>query len=166
MAENEENNLEAGAAKSKLPMLIVGGVLLIALIAGVGVMMMKSGPQIEVEEAPAEYMVGERLYQLKDGSYLRLGFSIVVDESHLAEVSEIIENAAPGRLPSGITMILGNKTRMDLIEGTHKREAFARELKKMLEERVFGEFNKRQVSSRDMIEIREVLISDYVTQQG
>ncbi|MFT5318087.1 MAG: hypothetical protein ACI8RA_001348, partial [Chlamydiales bacterium] len=54
----------------------------------------------------------------------------------------------------------------DIINGTHKREAFARELKKMLEERVFESFNKKQRSTKDTIEIKEVLLSDFVTQSG
>lgn len=163
-----EENLPTEEAKSGsgLPMMAIMGVVVFAILAGVGFMMMNQGPTVEVEKAPAEYLVKEKMYQLKDGSYLKLGFSIVIDEDQLSIVQNIIEKEAPGRLPSGITMLLGNKSREELISGTHKREAFSRELKKMLEDRVFGSYNKKQLSARDTIEIREVLISDFVTQQG
>ena len=151
---------------SKLPLLVVGVVVIIALLAGGGVMLMKQGPSVEEEQPPAEYIVQGKMYQLKDGSYLKLAFSIVVDSDKVASVTSIVEEQSPGRLPAGITMILGNKSREDLINGTHKREAFARELKKVIEDRVFGEYNRKQTSARDTIEIREVLISDFVTQAG
>jgi site-specific recombinase len=77
-----------------------------------------------------------------------------------------MEKESPGRLPNGINMIVGNKSREDLINGTHKREAFARELKKMLEERVFDSYNKKQKSTQDIIEVKEVLIAGFVTQSG
>jgi CRISPR/Cas system-associated endonuclease Cas1 len=63
-------------------------------------------------------------------------------------------------------MVVANKTRDDLISGTHKRQAFSRELKKMLEERVLSEYNRRQLSAEDTIRVEEVLISDFVTQGG
>lgn len=168
MAEEENSpNPPPQAEGSKLPLLlIIGGVGVVALALVVFMMMGSSGPAIEEEVPPAEYQVAEKMYQLKDGSYLRLSFSVVVAADKLAAVANIIEKESPGRLPSGITMLLGNKGRDELINGTHKREAFAREIKKMLEERVFGEYNKRQNSSTEMIEVREVLISDFVTQHG
>lgn len=166
MAEEETNGAE-GAPASKLPLIIVGGVLVAVLLAG-GFLFLSNqgGNRIQVEKAPAEYVVGEKMYQLKDGSYLKLGFSIVVDEDQVGVVRNIIEKEAPGRLPSSITMLLGNKSREELISGTHKREAFAREIKKLLEERVFSNYNKKQISAEDTIEVREVLISDFVTQNG
>ena len=36
----------------------------------------------------------------------------------------------------------------------------------MLEERVFSYYNRKQSSVKNRIEVREVLISDYVTQGG
>lgn len=151
---------------SKLPIIAGGAVLIVAVVVGLAVMMMKQGPTIEKEKPRAEYIVQSKMYQLKDGSYLKLAFSIVVDEEKLPTVTEIVEKQSPGRLPAGVTMILGNKGRMDLINGTHKREAFTRDIKKMLEERVFSDFNRRQTAAKDMIEVREVLISDFVTQSG
>ncbi|MBB63946.1 MAG: hypothetical protein CMO81_02660 [Waddliaceae bacterium] len=165
MAE-ENQDLEEGKKNNTVPMIIMAIVGAAILGAGLWFMLLQNDTGIQVEEAPAEYLVQERLYQLRDGSYLRLSFSVVVDASHLSTVQQIIENESPGRLPDGVNMIVGAKTRKDLIEGTHKREAFVRELKKMLEERVFGDFNKRQISSKDMIEVREVLISNFVTQSG
>jgi flagellar basal body-associated protein FliL len=152
--------------KSNVPMLVIGAILVAALLAGVGVMLIRQGPETNSEKTAAEYQVPEKMYQLQDGSYLKLAFSLVIDEEKLATVAEIIENTSPGRLPASITLILGNKTRDDLINGMHKREAFARELKKTLEDRVFGEYNRRQTSSQDTVEVREVLISDFVTQSG
>jgi flagellar basal body-associated protein FliL len=157
---------EQAKGGSKLPLIIAGTLIAAIAVVLVGLMTFKNTNSLETEMAPAEYTVKEKMYQLKDGSYLRLGFSIVVDEDQIGAVKQIIEKEAPGRLPSGITMLLGNKTREELISGTHKREAFARELKKMLEDQVFDSYNKKQVSARDTIEVREVLISDFVTQNG
>ncbi|MCB1137047.1 MAG: flagellar basal body-associated FliL family protein [Chlamydiia bacterium] len=165
MAE-EQLPSEKAKSGSRLPLIAVGAVIIVAAFAIVGLMTFDKEPSIAVEKAPAEYAIKEQMYQLKDGSYLRLGFSIVVDEDQLGTVRNVIEKEAPGRLPSGITMLLGNKTRQDLIAGTHKREAFAREIKKMIEDRVFGAYNKRQVSAEDTLEVREVLISNFVTQNG
>jgi len=164
--ENQEESFETKPSKSKLPIIVIGAVITIALFAVVAIMMMKSEPDVPVESPSAEYVVTAKMYQLKDGSYLRLGFSIVISEDNLTTVQDLIETSAPGRLPNGVTMILGNKTREEMISSRHQREAFARELKKMLEERVFAEFNSRQTSARETIQVREVLISDYVTQSG
>ena len=129
-------------------------------------MIKKEAPAVQEAKPVAEYVVKERMYQLKDGSYLRLGFSIVVDADKIAAVKEIIEKQTPGRLPDGINMLLGNKTRESLINGTYKREAFARELKKMIDEHVFGPYNRMQKNPEDVVDVRDVLLSDYVTQSG
>lgn len=165
--ENTEEQTSEEQPKSKLPMMLIGGIAVIAVIAIALVMMMKtSEPEVVVQPPPAEYIITDKMYQLKDGSYLRLGFSIVVAAEKLEKVKDLLEKEAPGRLPDGVNMIVGNKTRGDLISGTHKREAFARELKKMLEERVFSDYNRRQVVAKDTIQVEEVLISDFVTQGG
>jgi flagellar basal body-associated protein FliL len=167
MADEEvEGKVEAGKGKSKLPLIIAGLVLIVAVLA----MMLvfagnEDGPKNEIKPV-AEYAVKERMYQLKDGSYLRLAFSIVVDADKVEVVKEVLEAQSPGRLPDGIHLLLGNKTRNDLINGAHKREAFARELKKMLEEQVFSNYNKMQKSSADQIEVRKILLGEYVTQSG
>lgn len=168
MAEEETEQDELEAPKSNMPMMMIGGVALIAIVAVVMVFMMggDGGPaKIEVVP-PAEYVVKDKMYQMKDGSYLKLSFSIVVDMDKISQVANIIEKESPSRLPDGINMILGNKTRAELISGTHKREAFVRELKKTIEERVFGEYNRQQVSSESIINVREILINDFVTQPG
>ncbi len=162
----EEQTQAPQPTKSKVPMIVIGAILVAALVAGAGVMLVKQGPAADTEKAAAEYQVGEKMYQLQDGSYLKLAFSIVIDEDKLEQVTAMVEAISPGRLPAGINLLLGNKTREDLINGMHKREAFSRELKKMLEDRVFGDYNRKQTSSSDTIEIREVLISDFVTQSG
>jgi len=163
--EQQENAL-AAPPKSKMPIIMGGLVAVVAVVAVAAVLMMGQGPSEPKVIPPSEYQVPDKMYQLRDGSYLKLSFSIVVDSDKLATVTEILEKESPNRLPDGINMILGNKTRDDLISGTHKREAFVRELKKTLEERVFGEYNRRQTSAQDTVEIREVLISDFVTQPG
>jgi len=152
--------------RSILPKVMVGVVIVVALTAIFTVMMMRSEPKIVAEQPPAEYIVQDKMFQLKDGSYLKLSFSIVVAAKNLEAVKNIIEKEAPGRLPDGINMVLGDKTRDDLISGTHKRESFARELKKVLEERVFADYNRRQMSAKDTIQVKEVLIADFVTQSG
>ena len=106
------------------------------------------------------------LFRSKDGSYLSLGFSIVIDQDKAEKVTEILTITAPARLPDGINMILGNKSRGELIDGSHKRAAFVREIKKMLEERVFNSYNEKQQSTEDMIQVREVRLAKLVTQIG
>lgn len=162
MAEDQDQK----PAENKNMMPLIGGVIALVVIALGAFFFMSSEDGVEYEIPPAEYVVKEQMFQLKDGSYLRLGFSIVVDSDKVDTVKTIIERESPGKLPSSLNMLLGNKSRKDLIEGTHKREAFARELKKILEERVFRDYNKRQTSVADGIEVREVLISEFVTQQG
>ena len=162
--ETSEAKTKEGGGGS--PIVLIVAILVIAAIGGGAFMMMNQGPKIEEAKPVVEYVVKEKMFQLKDGSYLKLGFSIVVEEDKLEPVKNIIEKESPGRLPNGINMIVGNKSREDIINGTHKREAFARELKKMLEERVFESFNKKQRSTKDTIEIKEVLLSEFVTQSG
>ena len=168
MAEEEfvDDGSQEPKKRSIIPYLVMGIVLVVAVGAIAGVMFIKSEPEVVVEQPPAEYIVKDKMYQLQDGSYLKLGFSIVTAAEHLEAVKLVVEKEAPGRLPDAVTMVLGNRTRQDLIHGTHKREAFARELKKVLEERVFAEYNRRQISAKDAIEVKEVLISDFVTQPG
>lgn len=166
MAEEEksagEEPKEAGGVS---PMLILGAMVFVFAVIG-AVFFLQQGPQIDQAKPLVEYVVKPKMYQLKDGAYLNLGFSIVVEEDKLVPVKDILEKQAPGRLPNGVNMIVGNKSREDIINGTHKREAFGRELKKMLEERVFDAYNKKQQSTQDTIEIKEILIADFVTQSG
>jgi flagellar basal body-associated protein FliL len=167
MPENtndEDQNVPIQAGASKLPMILIA-VVVLALI-GVGTMLMMPADGPRAEPAPGEYVVQTKMYQLKDGSFLKLSFSIVVAGDKVEMVKNILELESPGRLPNGLNMLLGNKTREELITGTHKREAFSRELQKMLDERVFSDYNSRQVTSQDAIEVKEVLISDFVTQSG
>ena len=167
MAEQEIDPGLAPKPSNKLPLIIVVVVVLFALIgAGVMIASKKEEPKLHQQAKPAEYSVKERMYQLKDGAYLKLSFSIVVDQDKMLAVKTLLEASEPGRLPNGLNMLMGNKTRADLISGTHKREALAREIKKVLEDQVFREYNQQQASPQDAIEIREVLISDFVTQSG
>lgn len=167
MAEDAQGDKVVQAPpKSKVPM-IVSAFVVVAALAAVGMVMMMRGDSDGPREDPtAEFIVKEKMYQLKDGSYLKLGFSVVIAKRHVERVRTIVEQDMPGRLPDGINMVLGDKTRQELIAGTHKRETFARELKKMLEERVFHEYNKKQTTPSELIEVKEVLISHYVTQPG
>ena len=167
MAEEnqDEKNVET-PPKSKLPMMVFGLVAVAALVAFGAIFMLKKQPIEPGQEPRAEYQVVSKMYQLQDGSYIKLGFSIVVAKRHLETVRNIIEVESPGRLPDGITLLLGDKGREELINGTHKRAAFARELKKMIEERVFHIHNQKQTSAAGLLEVKEVLISDYVTQAG
>lgn len=166
--EKTENTEDGAGSKKKTTLFVVVGavvgVILVAVIAGS--LMSKPKESAHPIETTAEYVVPDRLYQLKDGSYLRLSFSIVVSAKQLNAVKEVIEKEGPARLPDGINMVVGNKTRDDLIQGTHNREAFTRELKKVLEERVFADYNRKQTSAKDAIEIKEILLSNFVTQPG
>ena len=167
MPKEDEFDEIVAQPSSKLPLIIIGAVLIIGIAAIITVIFMKQEKsQLQKQKPSAEYVVQSRLYQLKDGSYLKMSFSIVVDEDKLIDTKSIIEKEGPGRLPHGINMLLGNKSRADLISGTHKREALAREVKKVLEEQVFRDHNQRQSSPEDSIEVREILIHDFVTQTG
>jgi hypothetical protein len=152
--------------EQRFPVVLVAGVAVIAIAIIVVILMLSRGPSIAEAKPVVEYVVKEKMYQLKDGSHLLLEFSVVIEEDKLSAIKMIIEKESPGRLPNGINMIVANKGREDIISGTHKREAFARELKKMLEERVLEAYNKKQKSTQDIIEIKEVLISSLVTQSG
>lgn len=164
----EKENPVTEAKPSKMPLMVVGGVLLLLLVVAFKFLMAPTETEqnLPKEKATSEFVVPTKMYQLKDGAYLKLAFSIVVDSDRMEAIQNIIDKESPGKLPAGITMILGNKSREDLINGSHKREAFARELKKMLEERVFADFNNKQESATTLIEVHEVLISDFVTQSG
>ncbi|MCH1430238.1 MAG: hypothetical protein GWP59_07220 [Chlamydiales bacterium] len=167
MAEETENDEEFQTQKpSMVPWIMLGLVIVIAIGAIGAVFYLKSGNEKPVEKPTTEFVVEPQIYQLQDGSYLDLGFSIVIDVDKAEMVNQLLSVEAPGRLPDGINMILGNKSREELIYGSHKREAFVREIKKMLEERVFNTFNEKQQSTEDMIQVRDVLISKFVTQTG
>jgi flagellar basal body-associated protein FliL len=141
--------------------------LVVALVIVFGTMffMKDNRAQIGVQKPVAEYIVKEKMYQLKDGSYLRLGFTIVVDADKIAIVENVLETISPGRLPDSIHMLLGNKSREDLISGSHKREEFARELKNALDDDVFNGYNLNK-NPEEKIKVHNVFISDYVTQSG
>lgn len=162
----DDKQVSESTQKKGFPFMALIAVIALAAVAVLGIVFLKQSPSGPQQMPPAEYAVKSNMYQLRDGSYLKLGFSIVIDSDKMPVVQQIVEKEMPGRLPAGITMILGNKSRADLINGTYKREAFAREIKKMLEERVFGDYNKRQASPKEMIEVREILIFDFVTQAG
>lgn len=167
MAEETETGDEFETKKpSMVPWIMLGLVIIIAIGAVAAVFYMKSGNDRPVEKPVTEFVVEPQIYQLQDGSYLSLGFSIVIDQDKAEKVTEILTILAPARLPDGINMILGNKSRDELIHGSHKREAFVREIKKMLEERVFNTYNEKQQSTEDMIQVRDVRLSKFVTQIG
>ncbi|MDF2578312.1 MAG: hypothetical protein K0S74_1796 [Chlamydiales bacterium] len=166
--QNEETKPSANleVKKNKLPLIIIGVIVIVALgIIGV-IIQGKMKTKELIAEKYVPYQVAESMYQLKDGAYLRLGFSITVGESKLDTLKGIIESDNPSALPDGLNILLGNKSRDDLINGAHKREAFAQEIKKILEERVLQDYNKQQKSPQDMIEIRKVYIYTFVTQTG
>lgn len=167
MADGKEPAPAPEKKNNKLIMMIGGGIAVV--LVAVGVMMMMGGKSEEVQavaENFVEYAMPEGMYQLKDGAYLSLGYSIVVSDKKLKDVENEVGSTSAGSLQDGINMILGNKTREDLINGAHKREAFAQELKKVVEERVFQNYNKSKKSPQDMIEVRRVFISKFVTQSG
>jgi flagellar basal body-associated protein FliL len=175
MADNEEDKEKQGALeggeepkkKNIFPLIMMGLVLLIGVAVSYVVFSIKDGSEdVEKIKPTAEYVVKERMFQLKDGSYLRLGFSIVVEADKLDELKEIIEKKAPARLPDGIHMLLGNKTRENLIDGTYKRDAFSREIKKMINEHVLSPYNKQKTSADEIVEAKDVLLLEYVTQSG
>ncbi|MDF2550448.1 MAG: hypothetical protein K0S07_1515 [Chlamydiales bacterium] len=170
MAENENQSVEAGAVpkppKSQIPLIVLGVIVLVALIAGFWIFRMKEPDKAPKEDLYVEYAVPERIFQLKDGGYLRLGFSIVLKQKQLDSARKILETDSPAMMPAGINLIVADKTRAELIDGMQKREALAREIKKMIEERVFGEYNRSQGDSNEMIDVREVLISNFVTQSA
>ena len=146
-------------------------VILLVIIAAVVLLVMnlmkdESEGGVKAVKPVIEYQVSEHMYQLKDGSYVRLSFSIVVDEDQRDQLKLALEKEFPARLPDGINMMLGNKTRESIIDGTYKRDAFARELKQMIEEHVLAPHNKAQSNPENVIEVRDVLISVLVTQSG
>ncbi len=166
MADEEVIPDEDAPKKGKGPMMMIALIAVVIIAAAVVVFSIKKGEtDIAVSKPVAEYVVKEKMYQLKDGSYLRLGFTVVCEADDIEAMKQLIEQESPGRLPDGIHMLVGNKARDDLIRGSHKREAFTRELKKMLEEQVFGPYNKDKPPS-EAIQVRDVLITDFVTQSG
>ena len=168
MVEDKEESSPKESIKNKNNFLWVVIVLLVVglvILLGTMFFMKSNRPQIGVQKPIAEYVVKERMYQLKDGSYLRLGFTIVVDANKIDIVEDIIETISPGRLPDSINILLGNKDREDLISGSHKRKEFSRELKNILDEDVFNAYNLNK-SSEEKIKVYDVFISDYVTQSG
>ena len=112
-----------------------------------------------------EYVVPSKMYQLKDGSFLRLGFSVVVDADRIDVVQDYLENEVPGRLLDGINMLVGGKSRDDLISSSHNRLMFTNDLKNMMEEKIFAFFNKNKRIDKK-IYVRDILISDFITQIG
>jgi len=164
--DEQEPFVPAPQKKSWIPYGIMGGLVFVVVAVFIVGVQMRGEPQRAVEQPPAEYVVAEKMYQLKDGAYLRLGFSIVVAAQHCDVVKHIVEKESPGRLPDGINSLCGEKTREDLISGVDNRREFAREVKRVLEERVFAGYNRRQLSAKDAIDVEEVLISSFVTQGG
>lgn len=166
MADKTPATDSEGKGNKKFPIIVISVVVVVVIAIILTILIMReNSPGLQVKKELVEYVVPEKMYQLRDGSYLRLGFSIVVDKDKYSEVEEIIQDKSPGRLPDGIHMLVGNKTRDDLISGSYKRDAFSRELKKVLEEQVFGPYNKDK-APRDVIQVKDVLISDFVTQSG
>lgn len=167
MAEKKADILLEGQSKKNKSVLLIALAALLVLGGTALFLVKKAGNNSEqAVDNFVEYAISERMYQLKDGSYINLGFSILIAKTKLKIVEGLLTTTSASLLPDGINMILGNKSRDDLIDGTHKREAFSQEIKKVLEERVFHEYNKQQKSPQDMIEVRKVLLSTFVTQTG
>lgn len=116
-----------------------------------------------VENSSIDYPT--KMYQLRDGSYLRLGFSVVVNEDHESAAKNIMDDDT-SVVADGINMLLGEKSQEDLISGSHKRDQFANDIKEMLEHDVFRTYNARQLDASDRIVVKDILIHEFVTQQS
>ncbi len=158
--------LERLKGQKPKPLLIIGVLAVIAIIILVVVgVVMKQGRSENQQAVAVEYNVPARTYELKDHSYLKLSFSVVVDKDKVDQVKYIIMVENAGRLTNGIHKIAGDKTR-EALRGTYQRDEFAKEIQKMLEEQVFADYNRAQKSPKDEIKVREVLLVDFVTQGG
>ncbi|MBN4066679.1 flagellar basal body-associated FliL family protein [Simkania negevensis] len=167
MAPEEEKPSVEGEPKKKniLPWIILIVVLIVLVVVVILFFFTADrGEEGEPEKVFVEYPVRHKLYQLKDGSYLKLGFNIVVEEDDVDTIKEVLEIESPGRLTHGIHSILGNKTSEELMGGSHKREAFARELEKMIEDQVLRNYNLKQDSAKNQIKVHEILLTDFITQ--
>lgn len=162
-----EKILEVGGEKKKKKGIVLAVVFLI-LVLGLGFFFFskeKRGmTQAESETTWVEYSIPEAIYQLKNGSYLRLSFSIVVKEPFLEVVKEILEISSPAKLNDSLNSILGNKTREDLIGSSLRRENFRSEIQQVLETQVFQDYNRKQHSPHNRIEVRDILLETFVTQ--
>ena len=58
------------------------------------------------------------------------------------------------------------KTVKSDFDGTYKRDAFSREIKKMVNEHVLAPYNKQKTSADEILEAKDVLLLEYVTQSG
>ena len=156
---------ESGGSKTMIR--AVAAVLALVLVGTVifYIMTRNKEPEAPVVEKFVEYVMAENLYQLKEGSILRLGFSIVVPEKNLEALTNFLEVEAAAILPSLINLNLGDKGRDDLIAGEHKRKAFQEELKNLLESEILPEYNRRQ-DPLNQIHIREVRLKTIITQEG
>ncbi len=122
-----------------------------------------SSSSLNIESSSIDYPA--KMYQLRDGSYLRLGFAVVVSEDQESEAKDIIDKNS-STIADGINMILGEKSQEDLIAGTHKRNQFAHDIMEMLEHDVFRNYNARQTNASERIVVKDVLIHEFVTQQS
>ncbi len=143
-------------------------VVLLIAFGGYYYMSMGNSPSSQTTSQKTFVQVSypEKIYQLQDGSYLRLGFAILVAKDQEDEAEEILTEDKVHVVADGINMIVGDMGQDDLINGAHKREAFAAEIKKMLEKDVFHSYNAAQRDPADRIEIKDVLIHQFVTQQN
>jgi flagellar basal body-associated protein FliL len=167
MAEEEPEVKEIPVNPKKGGKKLLPIILVVLLLGGGGAFFMLNGGKnkgLSESRTLVEYAVSEGVFQLKNGSYLRLSFSIVLDEKFLMPAQDILENSSPARLSDGLNSILGNKTREELIGSSLRRENFRMEIKKILETYVFQEYNRQQHSPKDVIEVREVLLQTFVTQ--
>ena len=159
------------AEKSSSPLSKILIVVIIILIVAFGAYYLMNGSSSgdrtnttsNIQSSAIDYP--SKLYQLRDGSYLRLGFAIVVDDSHESEAKDIMDENT-STIADGINMILGEKSQEDLIAGAHKRNQFAHEIQEMLEHDVFRNYNARQMEPSERIVVKDVLIHEFVTQQS
>lgn len=167
MAKETEGEEVAAVAptKSKVP-LIAAGLIVVVLLGAVGVIWkMKSAPPAVEKKELAELAIPAKVYQLSDGGYLNLSFSVEIDAEMVPAATELLTVKYPAKVEDAIIMSLGNKGREELINGQHKREAFKRELKRMLESEVFDEYNKQHDAAKE-IKVYNVRLSNFTTQSG
>ena len=110
-----------------------------------------------IREKTASYVVPEKAYQLRDASYVVLGFDIVVSKDKFQEMKEIIETNSSSNVFESVGVVLSLKKRQDLIRSMQHKKDFAFELENVIKETVLSSFNGK-------IKIKDILVADFVTQ--
>ncbi len=107
-------------------------------------------PKLEGERSIVEYAFAERNYEMKDGTVLRLGFSLLVPQEEIQAIQQMVEAGAAEQVFSQVSSLIALKSHDDLVRSALDGKKLEAEIARGLQEGVFQEGERGKEGSVEL----------------